>query len=209
MSLIERILLALTDPSILFLLGSIGVWAVVIEIYSPGGWVAGFIGVICLTLAAYGLGALPVNWFGLIFIVMSFALFILDIKAPTHGALTAAGVGSFIVGALVLFNSPGTPEFQRVSPTLVISVGVILGLSFAVILAFALRALRRPVQVGMSSLIGRLGVARTAFDAHGQVQVGSELWSAERAEGSARIGKGDRVEVVQVEGLRLKVKKKN
>ena len=67
-----------------------------------------------------GLGVLPVNWFGIIFLITSFVLFILDIKAPTHGALTAAGIGSFIVGALVLFNSPGTPQFQRVSVPLVI-----------------------------------------------------------------------------------------
>jgi membrane-bound serine protease (ClpP class) len=208
-SLIEQLLLVLTDPNISFLLIAIGVQAILIEISSPGGWVAGFIGVVCLTLAAYGLGVLPVNWFGLVFIATSFVLFILDIKAPTHGALTAAGVGSFIVGALVLFNSPGTPEFQRVSPSLVISVGVILGLSFAVILTFALRALRAPVQMGASSLVGRQGTARTAFDGYGQVQVDSELWSAELAEGSAQISKGDRIEVVRVEGLRLKVKKKD
>jgi membrane-bound serine protease (ClpP class) len=207
-SLIEQLLLMLTDPNISFLLIAIGVQAILIELSSPGGWVAGFIGVICLTLSAYGLGVLPVNWFGLVFIIMSFVLFILDIKAPTHGALTVAGVGSFIVGALVLFNSPGTPEFQRVSPALVISVGVLLGLSFAVILAFALRALHIPVQVGMESLAGKPGVAKTAFETGGQVQVGSELWSAEPAEESEKIRKGDPIEVVKVEGLMLKVKKK-
>jgi membrane-bound serine protease (ClpP class) len=77
--------------------------------------VAGFVGSVWLAFGAYGLGDHPVNWFGLAFILIAFVLFILDVKAPTHGALTAAGVGSFIVGALVLFNSPGTPDFQRVS----------------------------------------------------------------------------------------------
>ncbi|HLB64965.1 MAG TPA: ATP-dependent Clp protease proteolytic subunit, partial [Anaerolineales bacterium] len=112
---IEQILQALTNPNIVFLLLSVGVQAVLIELSSPGGWVAGFIGFVCLALGAYGLGILPVNWFGLAFIIIAFVLFIVDIKAPTHGALTVAGVGSFILGALVLFNSPGTPEFQRVS----------------------------------------------------------------------------------------------
>ena len=123
MSFIEQLLLMLTDPNIVFLLLTIGVQAILIEISSPGGWVAGFIGVVCLTLAVYGMGVLPVNWFGIIFLLTAFVLFILDIKAPTHGALTAAGVASFIVGALVLFNSPGTPQFQRVSVPLVIGVG--------------------------------------------------------------------------------------
>ena len=139
MSFIEQFLLLLTDPNIVFtLLIAIGVQAVLIEISSPGGWVAGFIGVVCLTLAIYGLGVLPVNWFGIIFLLTAFVLFILDIKAPTHGALTTAGVASFIIGALVLFNSPGTPAF----PACVCSAGGrcwrFLGLLFFGILMFAL-----------------------------------------------------------------------
>ncbi len=208
-SIIEQLLLMLTDPNIAFLLLAIGVQAILIEISSPGGWVAGFIGVVCLSLAVFGMGVLPVNWFGLIFLLMAFVLFILDIKAPTHGALTVAGVASFIVGALVLFNSPGVPQFQRVSVPLVIATGIFIGLLFAVILGFALRAQRIPVRMGTGALLGRIGTARTPVETTGQVQLGSELWSAEAAEGSGSIGKGDRVEVVKVDGLRLKVKKKD
>jgi membrane-bound serine protease (ClpP class) len=208
MSFIEQFLLMLTDPNIAFLLLAIGVQAVLIEISSPGGWVAGFIGVVCLTLATYGMGVLPVNWFGIIFLLTAFVLFILDIKAPTHGALTTAGVASFIVGALVLFNSPGTPEFQRVSVPLVIGVGIFLGLLFFGILMFALRALRVPASMGVESYVGKTGTAKMSVDeAGGQVQMGSELWSAESVEGSEKIRKGDKVEVVGVKGLRLKVRK--
>jgi membrane-bound serine protease (ClpP class) len=208
MSFIEQFLLFLTDPNIAFLLLAIGVQAVLIEISSPGGWVAGFIGVICLTLAVYGMGVLPVNWFGIIFLLTAFVLFILDIKAPTHGALTTAGVASFIVGALVLFNSPGTPQFQRVSVPLVIATGFFIGLLFMVILMFALRALRVPISAGVESFVGKTGTARTAVaTSGGQVQLGSELWTAESIDDSDPIGKGDRVEVVEVRGLRLKVRK--
>ena len=208
MSFIEQFLLMLTDPNIAFLLLAIGVQAVLIEISSPGGWVAGFIGVVCLTLATYGMGVLPVNWFGIIFLLTAFVLFILDIKAPTHGALTSAGVASFIVGALVLFNSPGTPEFQRVSVPLVIGVGIFLGLLFFGILMFALRALRAPTSMGVGSYIGKTGTARTVVEGSGgQVQLESELWSAESVDGSEKIRKGDKVEVVGVKGLRLKVRK--
>jgi membrane-bound serine protease (ClpP class) len=208
MSFIEQFLLFLTDPNIAFLLLAIGVQAVLIEISSPGGWVAGFIGVVCLTLAVYGMGVLPVNWFGIIFLLTAFVLFILDIKAPTHGALTTAGVASFIIGALVLFNSPGTPQFQRVSVPLVVATGFIIGLLFMIILMFALRAMRVPIRAGVESFVGKMGMARTAVEAGGgQVQLGSELWSAESVDGSEPIGKGDRVEVVEVKGLRLKVRK--
>ena len=205
---IEQLLMILTDPNIAFLLLAIGVQGILIEISSPGGWFAGFLGAVCLTLAIYGMGVLTVNWFGIIFLIIAFVLFILDIKAPTHGALTTAGVASFIVGALVLFNSPGTPQFQRVSVPLVIFMGIFLGLLFFAILLIALRAQHRPVQTGSESLIGKTGTARTSVATEGQVQLESELWSAEQSAGSESIGKGDLVEVVEVRGLRLIVKKK-
>lgn len=208
MSFIEQFLLLLTNPNIVFLLIAIGVQAILIEISSPGGWVAGFIGVVCLTLAIYGIGVLPVNWFGIIFILIAFVLFILDIKAPTHGALTTAGVVSFIIGALVLFNSPGTPQFQRVSVPLVVSIGIFLGLVFFVILGFALRAQRAPIRMGSEACAGKIGTARTDIKLTGQVQVESELWSAEAVPGSDVIRQGDKVEVVRLEGLRLIVRKK-
>jgi membrane-bound serine protease (ClpP class) len=207
-SLIEQLLFMLTNSNIAFLLLAIGVQAILIEISSPGGWAAGFIGVICLTLAIYGMGVLTVNWFGFIFLITAFVLFILDIKAPTHGALTTAGVASFIIGALVLFNSPGTPQFQRVSVPLVVSMGVFLGLLFFGILLIALRVQHNPIQVGAESLLGKTGTARTSVRDTGQVQVESELWSAEKSAESESISKGDPIEVVQVRGLRLIVKKK-
>src|SRR6266498_3616553 len=208
MSFIERFLLLLTDPNIVFTLLSIGTTALLIEISSPGGWVAGFVGVVCLSLAVYGFGILPVNWFGIIFLITAFVLFILDITAPTHGALTTAGVVSFIIGALVLFNSASVPQFQRVSVPLVIGFGVFLGLVFFGILMIALRTINVPVRVGATSLVGKTGTARTSMEEPGgQVQLESELWSAEPTAESEKIGKGDKVEVVEVKGLRLKVRK--
>jgi membrane-bound serine protease (ClpP class) len=208
MSLIEFLLLMLTDPNISFLLLAIGVQAVLIELSSPGGWFAGFLGAVCLTLAVYGLGVLPINWFGLIFMAIAFVLFILELKTATYGALTAAGVAAFIIGALVLFNSPGTPQFQRVSVPLVIGMGIFLGLlSFGVIM-FAVRAQRAPVRIGMESMLGKTGTVITFKHDAGQVQVGSEQWSAEKAADSTPIRKGDFIEVVEVRGLRLIVKKK-
>jgi len=207
MSIIEQLLLILTDSNIVFILLSLGVLALQIELSHPGGWVAGFVGVVCLALALYGMGLLNVNWFGLVFLVTAFILFILDIKATTHGALTAAGIGSFIIGGLVLFNSPGVPQFQRVSVPLVIGVSIAIGLMFATILTFALRAQQNRIQTGVETILGEMGMAKTEIGLAGQVQVGAELWSAEAAGGSDKISKGDHVEVVEVKGLRLKVRK--
>jgi membrane-bound serine protease (ClpP class) len=209
MSLIEELLQFLVDPNIVFILLAVGVQALLIELTHPGAWLPGFFAVVCLSLAAYGLGFLPVNWFGLIFVVMAFVLFVLELKTPSHGGLTVAGVVSFIVGALVLFNSPGTPQFQRVSIPLVVSMGVFLGLVFLAIMGYALRALRRPVIFGQESLPGQAGIALNEIDPSGQVQVAGELWTAELAPGSGKIHKGDRVEVAKVEGLRLLVRKKD
>jgi membrane-bound serine protease (ClpP class) len=208
MSFIEQLLLFITNPNIVFSLLSVGTMAILIEISSPGGWVAGFIGVVCVTVALYGIGLLSVNWFGSLFLITAFVLFILDIKAPTHGALTAAGVASFIIGALVLFNSPGVPQFQRVSVPLVIGVGLFLGLLFFGILMIALRARHTPIKMGAESYAGMTGTVKSWHEANGQVQVDSELWSAEKADGSDSISKGDRIEVVKMDGLKLVVKKK-
>ncbi|MCE9644580.1 MAG: nodulation protein NfeD [Chloroflexi bacterium] len=207
-SFIEQLLFLLTNSNIAFLLLAIGVQAILIEISHPGGWAAGFIGVVCLTLAIYGMGVMTVNWFGFIFFIIAFVLFILDIKAPTHGALTTAGVASFITGALVLFNSPGTPDFQKVSVPLVVGMGIFLGMIFFAILLIAIRAQHAPIQIGAESMPGKTGTVRSFDGDAGQVQLGSELWSAEKAPDSEKIGKGDLVEVVEVRGLRLIIKKK-
>jgi membrane-bound serine protease (ClpP class) len=205
-SLIEQALQAITNPNVVFLLLTIGVQAILIEISSPGGWVAGFIGVSCLAVGAYGLGVLPVNWVGLIFIITAFVLFILEIKAPTHGALAAAGVASFITGALVLFNSPGTPDFQRVSVPLVVAAGIVTAAFFLVVLTFAIRAQRRPHAVGAEAIIGRIGKVREALNPMGTVLVGGELWSADSEDDESELEEGARIEVTRVEGLRLTVR---
>lgn len=205
---IEQILVILTNPNILFLLLAIGVQAILIEISSPGGWVAGFIGVICLGLAVYGMGFLTVNWFGLLFLGVAFVLFILDIKAPTHGALTAAGVGSLIVGSLMLFNSPQAPDFQRVSIPLVIGTSIVIGVLFFIVFTFALKAHHMPPAMGVETLVGRTGTVSTPLTPQGIVLIGGEHWTAELEEGeSESLPRGARVEVTGLAGLKVIVRK--
>ncbi len=206
LSLIESLLIMLTNPNLLFLLLAIGAQAVLIEISSPGGWVAGFMGVCCIALAIYGMGILPVNLFGLVFMVVAFVLFILDIKAPTHGALTAAGTVSFIVGALILFNSIRLPGYPTVSIPLVISTGVLLGAFFFGLVSIGILAQKKPVIAGTEVMVGKIGYAVSEINPEGEVQVAGERWSAELDSHSPAIPGGSRIIVTRVEGLHLRVK---
>ncbi len=201
MTAVEQLLHIVTNPTIAFILLTIGLNAILFELSSPGGYAAGIVGVICLLLAFYSLGVLPVNYTGLIFIALAFVLFVVDIKAPTHGVLTAGGIASLIAGALILFNSP----LYRVSLTVVVAVAATTGLFFAFAIAKVVRAQTWPVATGREGLIGRLAEARTPLDPDGSVFVWGELWRATAVDGP--IDQGEQVEVVAVEGLRMTVKR--
>jgi membrane-bound serine protease (ClpP class) len=207
LNLIEILLGVLTNPNIVFILLAIGVQAILIELSSPGGWVAGFIGAVCLALAFYGMGLLTVNWLGLAFVVLAFVLYFMEFQTPTHGALTAAGTASFIAGALILFNSPVTPEFQRVSVPLVVGTGIALAAVFSLVIGLALRTRNLPPAMGIPALIGKPGDVRKTLNPKGTVQAEGEMWSAESEDGSI-ISAGEQVGIVRVEGLRLIVRKK-
>lgn len=204
--LIEKLLGVLINPNIVFILLTIGVQAILIELSAPGGWVAGTVGIISLGMAAYGLGILPVNWVGLLIMAVSFVLFILDVKAATHGALTSAGILTFITGALILFNSPSTPAYARVSVPLVVGTALLLGLSFGIIVGFAVKMLKHPGYDRLTVQTGGSGYALTAISPHGQVRYQGQIWSAELESPGAEIAAGEKVEIVRREGLRLFVR---
>jgi len=205
LSPIEQFLQILINPNIAFILITIGVQAILIELASPGGWVAGFIGVLCLALAAYALGVLPFNWLGLLLIATAIVLFILDIKASTHGALTAAGTVTFVAGALILFNAPLSP-YGQISVPLVVAVAILTALFFAFVVAKALQAQRPRSVTGWEGLVGQTGIAKSRLDPEGWVLVAGELWRTV-AEGEP-VEEGDEVEVLRVEGFRLHVRRK-
>jgi membrane-bound serine protease (ClpP class) len=201
MTLFEQILHTITNPTIAFLLLTIGLNAIIFELSSPGGYAAGIVGAICLLLGFYALGVLPVNYTGLLFIALAFVLFFVDIKAPTHGALTVGGIVSLIAGALILFNSP----LYRVSISAVVAVALATGAFFAFAIAKVAQAQRRPSVTGRQGLVGRVGLARTRLDPEGTVLVQGELWDAVAENGS--VERGERVEIKAVEGFRLFVQR--
>lgn len=206
LTFIETLLVALTNPIVVSILMAIGVQAIIIEISSPGGWVAGFIGVLFLGIGLYGLGQLPVNYLGLGLILVAFVLLALEIKAPTHGALAATGTVTLVAGLLVLFNS-GTPEFVRLSIPAAIAIAVFTAAFFVFILTFALRAQQAQPITGSQGMMGQIGTARDTFMADGALYRGSILLKGEiwQAASSQAIEFGDDVRISQVQGMKVQV----
>ena len=201
MNFVEQFLHIITNPTIAFILLTLGINALLFELSSPGGYVAGIVGAICLLLAFYALGVLPVNYAGLILIGLAFVLFVVDIKAPTHGALTVGGIVSLVAGALILFNSP----LYRISLGAVVSVAIVTGLFFAFAIAKAVQAQRKPATTGREGLVGQLARTRTALDREGTVLVKGELWDAIAVD--EPIALGECVEIMAVDGFVLHVRK--
>lgn len=208
-NIIEQLLFALTNPILLGILLTLGVQAILIEISHPGGWVAGLIGVLAIGLALFGLGQLPVNWLGIGLIIVAFVLFLMEVKAVTHGALALTGTIILVAGLLVLFNSPSSPDFLSISLPAAVAVGSATAMFFIFIMSKAFRAQRSHPITGVESLIGLKGPVRTALASpdlkapySGMVLIAGELW---QARSDVELEKGDVAVVTQVDGVTLHV----
>ncbi len=211
MSSIEQFLYYLAtilmNPVFISALIGLGVQAVIFEFSNPGGWVAGFIGFLCIGMALFGLGQLPANYLGLALVVVAFILLLMELFTPTYGALTATGTVTLIAGFLVLFNSPGTPAFARISiPSAVLVALLTAGLSFSFIW-LGLKAQQQQVMTGTEGIIGKIGRVREPLQADGSVFTGTvfvygSLW---KAQSNQIIPKDSRVKVEKVDGLTIYV----
>ncbi len=212
----------LANPNIAFLLLTIGGIGIVIELFSPGLIGPGAVGVIALVLAFLALGNLPVNWVGVGLIGLAMALFFAEAQAPGIGIFGITGAVGFLVGAFLLFGnvsfSPQVPELPA-APSFTISVwviGAISALLFASML-LTLRAVKQarkttPYYAFSSSnpdnLVGSIGTATTELNPSGSVRVAGEQWSAVSDTGEI-LSTGERVMIVEVDGLILKVTKES
>lgn len=204
MSWPERIIQTISDPNVAYLLMTIGMYGLIYELANPGTWLPGTIGAIALVVGLYALGTLPVNWAALALIGLAFALFLADIfVAANHGGLTAAGVVTLTLGSLFLFSG-GDPE-MRVSPWVV--GGVVLGTGgfFLVVAGAVYGSRQRRPAVGVEALLGQVATVQRELAPEGQVRVAGELWRARLSGGAPAVPRGDRVEVVGIDGLTLTV----
>jgi membrane-bound serine protease (ClpP class) len=186
----------------------IGIWGIFFELANPGAIFPGVIGAICLILGLYSLQTLPVNWAGLLLIVMAIILFLLEVKVSSAGILALAGIGSMILGSLMLFRSP--EPFLRASIKLIISSTLATAAFFVFIAYKGLKAQLQKSFVGLESLIGELGEVIDDFkDGKGKVFIAGEIWDAETETNlpEEEIKKGDKVKVISTKGMKLIVEK--
>jgi len=182
----------------------LGFYGLFFELTNPGTIFPGVTGAIFLILAFYSFQTLPVNYAGLLLIIMALVLFILEIKIISHGLLTIGGIISMVIGSLMLFDSPA--PFFRLSLSLILPAVIVTALFFTATFRLAYRAFRRQPSTGAEGLIGKEGKAITDITKDsGAVALHGEVWSASSDE---VIKKGDRIEVVSLSGLNIKVKKK-
>jgi membrane-bound serine protease (ClpP class) len=208
----ERILHAVTDPNVAYLLMSIGFIGILAELYSPGLLFPGLTGVISLVVAFTAMGSLPISWAGVFLLALAFLLWALELQSEGLGVFAAAGLVSFVLGSLMLYRplepvSPALPAVQ-VSLWLVAVMSLMIGVFFIFVARELIRSRHRPLAMGPSALLGTKGLALSDFDQMhtGTVRLDSEEWSA-RVEGAdLPVHAGEPVEVTGVEGVTLKVR---
>jgi membrane-bound serine protease (ClpP class) len=201
MSWSDRLLAVITNPNIAYILFMLGLLGLYFELATPGAILPGVIGAISLILAFFAFQAISVNYAGMFLIVLAVVLFIVDIKAATHGALTAGGLIAMTIGSIMLFNDPDPA--MHASLQVIIPVVVVMGVFFAIGVVLSVRALRRKPSSGGSALVGQEGDARTPINKDGgRVFVAGAHWSANSGE---EIAEGKRIRVIEVKGMTLTV----
>jgi membrane-bound serine protease (ClpP class) len=204
MGLVDELLHAISDPTIAYILISLGTMGMFFELSNPGSILPGVAGGICLLLGFYALGTLPVNYAGLGLIGFALLLFVVDVFTPSHGILTLGGLVSFVLGSLLLFNVPEAAPWIGLSLWTILGVTAVMGGFFVIVAQLVARSHGLKPTVGREALIGQVGRARTALTPGGMVWVSSALWEATSESGE--IPSGARVEVTAVDGLHLLVR---
>jgi membrane-bound serine protease (ClpP class) len=200
MTLKERILDALMEPDLAFLLLAIGILALYIEFNHPGAVIPGTVGAVFILVAAFALNLLPTRFAALGLILGAFVLFAAEAKFVSHGVLTAGGIVLLTLGGLLLVDAP-IPE-MRVHLATALAVSVPLGIITAFLMSIALKARRNKVVTGEQGLVGETGVAQTALSLQGKVFVHGELWDAISP---SPVPIGQLVVVRRIDGLTLQV----
>ncbi len=201
MGLRHRVLSALADPNIAYILLMIGIYGIFFELWNPGAIFPGVVGGIALLLGAYSLQTLSANYTGFLLIFLAFILFILEIKIVSHGMLAIGGIVALFLGSLMLFRSSPDPAL-RISWSVLLTMVAVSAAFFIAIISLAVRSqLRRPV-TGEEAFAGRTAEAVEDFSGKGKVFVLGELWDAAC---DVPVRKGDRVTVLRREGMTLVV----
>jgi membrane-bound serine protease (ClpP class) len=201
----QKILNLISDPNVAYILMLLGFYGLFFELTNPGSIFPGVMGGISLILAFYAFQTLPVNYAGLLLIILAIILFVLEIKIVSHGVLTIGGIISMVIGSIMLFESPA--PFMKLSLYVILPAVVITTLFFTLIIGLAVKAHRRKPVTGPEGLLGAEGVASTDITKDGgMVLLHGERWAAYSDE---PISKNEKIKVEAVLRLKVKVKRIN
>ena len=198
----DRVLNAISNPDVAYVLLLLGLLGLFFELSNPGVILPGVIGGISLLLAFFAFQTLPVNYAGLLLILLAVILFIAEVTVVSHGILAIGGVIAMVLGSLLLFPSP--EPYLRLSRGLIVSTALVTALFFIFVVAKVIEAHREKPISGREGMLGEQGIAETDLSPEGKVMVHGEYWNATSTE---PIGKGEKVEVVAMEGLLVTVRK--
>jgi len=202
MSWRDRLLDIISNPTIAYILLMLGIYGIFFELSSPGAILPGVVGGIFLILAFYALQMLPVNYAGLALIFFAIILFIAEIKVVSHGLLAVGGVISLLLGSLMLFQSPG--EYMKISLSVIIPAVLVSAAFFIFAVTKAIEARLSKPTTGTEGLVGEEGTVTTPIAPEGKVSIHGEFWNALSDQ---PIEKGEKVQVIGLVNLKLKVKK--
>ncbi len=197
-----RLLNALIDPNVAYVLMLLGTYGLLYELMSPGAILPGVVGGICLILALYAFQTLPINYAGLMLILLALLLFVAEIKVPSYGLLTIGGIVAMFLGSVMLMKSD--LPYMRISFRVIVPSVLGTALFFAFVVGMAARTLGKKPVTGSEALIGMHGVVRSDLAPVGSILIHGELWKAQSEE---TIRHGDQVEVTGVDGLQLRVRR--
>ena len=197
----HQILSRLADPNIAMILMMIGLAGLYFELAHPGAILPGVLGGICLLLAFYAFQTLPVNFIGILLIVLAFVFFLLEIYVTSYGMLAVAGIISLALGGIMLYRVEGTGV--QVSWSVLVTTIAVVGAFFLVVTSLAVRAQMRKPLTGKVGMVGERGIALSDLNPAGKVLVHGTYWDATAEE---FIAKHEPVEVVRVDNLQLIVR---
>ena len=197
----SRLLAVIADPSIALILMMIGLYGLLFEFANPGFVLPGVVGAICLILALFAFQLLPINYTGLGLILLGIAFIVAEAFMPSFGALGIGGVVALVVGSVILFD-PAEAAGYELPTSFVVTLALMSGAIVFLTVTLALKARGRPVVSGREQFVGMEGEVLEDCEREGWARVRSERW---RIIGARPMRRGEKVKVVGVEGLRLRV----
>ncbi len=194
----DKLLMVISDPSVAYILLLLGFYGLIYELASPGIFLPGVAGGISLLLAFYAFQILPINYSGLVLIILGMIFMISEAFIPSFGSLGIGGIVAFGVGSLILVDDAAL----KIPLSLILGTTAVSGIFILLLVSRILSTRKKKVRTGAEALIGMIGEASEDFEGEGRIQILGESW---QAMSSARIQKGEKVRITSRNGLKLTV----